>query len=133
MSVPRPVIGVSELETEHKLSAEQLAGRSFDFIVVGAGSAGCVMASKLSAPGASVLLLEAGIEAQNSELSSAPPLAFGLWQSQADWGYVYEPQKELVSDERPEGRRLFIERGKTLGGSSAINYMVSGVKCAMRF
>jgi len=91
----------------------------WDFIVVGSGSAGCVLASKLAQhPNVRVLLLEAGGEAQNSNAVAKPVRCHELWRSEVDWGYRSAPQEHLV----PPGRSVNCERGLTLGGSSSINY-----------
>lgn len=89
----------------------------YDYIIVGAGSAGCVLAARLSANGASVLLLEAGGANQRPEiqLPVAWPTLFG---SPVDWAYQTEPEPAL------DGRRIAWPRGKTLGGTSAINGMI---------
>lgn len=90
-----------------------------DFIVAGAGSAGCVLANRLSAdPGIRVVLLEAGGRDWNPLLRV--PLMTGvlLRNRHANWSYRTEPEPNLG------GRRLFWPRGKVLGGSSAINGMV---------
>ena len=91
----------------------------FDYIVVGAGSAGCVLANRLSEdPRARVCLLEAG-PADNSALISTPMGIVGLLSTRKyNWYFDTEPQAELA------GRRLYWPRGKTLGGSSSINAMV---------
>ncbi len=90
----------------------------FDFVLVGAGSAGCVLANRLSASGAHrVLLLEAGGEDADKNIHI--PAAFGkLFEGASDWNYRTEPQEHLG------GRRLYQPRGKTLGGSSSINAMI---------
>ena len=90
----------------------------FDYIVVGAGSAGCVLASRLSAdPGATVLLLEAGPPDRNPGIR-VPAAATKLFKTRYDWDYTTMSQPGLA------GRELYWPRGKTLGGSSAINFQV---------
>lgn len=91
-------------------------GREFDYIVVGAGSAGCVLANRLSADGKnSVLLLEAGPKDHNIWIHV--PLGYGrLFKAKTvNWMYQTEPEPEL------DGRTVFQPRGKVLGGSSSIN------------
>src|SRR5262245_53728514 len=91
---------------------------SFDFVVVGAGSAGCVLAGRLSQePRTRVLLLEAGPARQ--PFASRVPAAFSkLFKTRHDWAYFTEPEGALG------GRRLYVPRGKLLGGSSAMNAMI---------
>jgi choline dehydrogenase len=90
----------------------------YDYVIVGAGSAGCVLANKLSANGStSVLLLEAGAKDRGKEIRI--PAAFSkLFKSKFDWDYETTPQEGL------SGRRIYFPRGKTLGGSSAMNAMM---------
>ena len=96
-----------------------VAGRSFDFIVVGAGSAGCVVANRLSEdPARSVLLIEAGGRDRNP-LVRLPMLMGRLFNSGIyNWSYHTEPVERL------NGRSLYWPRGKVLGGSSTINGMI---------
>src|SRR5262249_6381723 len=91
---------------------------TFDFIIVGAGSAGCVLAGRLSEdPSVRVLLLEAGTARE--PLASRIPAAFSkLFRSPHDWALYSEPEPALGQ------RRLYIPRGKMLGGSSAMNAMI---------
>ena len=93
--------------------------RSFDTIVVGAGSAGCVLANRLSAdPERSVLLVEAGSKDRNP-LFRLPMLMGKLFHSGIyNWRYHTEPVPSL------DGRSLYWPRGKVLGGSSTINGMI---------
>ncbi len=89
-----------------------------DYIVVGTGSAGSVVASRLSAdPSASVVVLEAGPRDKDKFIHI--PAAFAkLFRSDMDWNYLTEPQKGL------DGREIFWPRGKVLGGSSSMNAMM---------
>ena len=86
-----------------------------DIVIVGAGSAGCVLAGRLTEdPDCSVLLLEAG--GSDRSMNVRIPAAFPkLFKSERDWGYDTEPV------EAAGGRRVFCPRGRTLGGSSSIN------------
>ncbi|MCP4319037.1 MAG: choline dehydrogenase [Hyphomicrobiales bacterium] len=91
----------------------------YDYIIVGAGSAGCVIANRLSSdPDRTVLLLEAGSKDRNP-LFRLPMLMGKLFQSGIyNWHYNTEPEPHL------DGRSLYWPRGKVLGGSSTINGMI---------
>ncbi len=91
---------------------------SFDYVIVGAGSAGCVLASRLSAdPGVRVLLVEAG--GSDDRFLIKMPLGFlrALFDPALSWGYMSEPEPTL------DGRSVWLPRGRVLGGSSSINGM----------
>jgi choline dehydrogenase len=98
------------------------AGEDFleaDFVVVGAGSAGCALAARLSEdPASRVILLEAGGEDKNRWIHI--PLGFGKTFADASVNWCYETEP----DPGAAGRRVFWPRGKVLGGSSSINGMV---------
>ena len=89
-----------------------------DYIIIGAGSAGCVLANRLSEDGKhSVLLLEAGPPDKQKEIHI--PVTFSkLFKTDLDWAYFTTPQTHL------RGRRLYIPRGKMLGGASSLNAMI---------
>ncbi|XP_015597076.1 glucose dehydrogenase [FAD, quinone]-like [Cephus cinctus] len=94
---------------------------AYDFIVVGAGSAGAVVASRLSEiENWNVLLLEAG--GDETEISDVPLLAGYLQLSQLDWKYKTEPQGDACL--AMENGRCNWPRGKVIGGSSVLNYML---------
>ncbi|GII91718.1 GMC family oxidoreductase [Sinosporangium siamense] len=87
----------------------------YDYVIVGAGAAGCVLAGRLSEdPGTRVALIEAG--GRDDRLEIRIPAAFGkLFKTAYDWNYTTAPQPGLA------GRSLYWPRGRTLGGSSSIN------------
>lgn len=90
----------------------------YDYIIVGAGSAGCVLANRLSAdPHCRVLLLEAGPRDRNPFIHMPAGLARLVNNRRINWNLYTEPEPAL------DGRRLWWPRGKVLGGSSAINAM----------
>src|SRR3984957_17902789 len=91
----------------------------YDYIIVGAGSAGCVLAARLTqTPGIRVLLLEAGRPDKSWQIDMPPAVGSLLSSDRFNWNYVSEPEPHL------DGRLLTHPRGKLLGGSSSINGMV---------
>lgn len=93
----------------------------YDYIVVGAGSAGCVIANRLSEnPNVKVLLLEAG--GSESAVTDVPQGIFLIQQTPIDWQYRTVPQKRSCFG--IQDRSLNWPRGKVLGGSSTLNYML---------
>lgn len=90
----------------------------YDYIIIGGGSAGCVLANRLSEnPDNKVLLLEAGGPDKNKYIH-IPTAFYKLFRTQYDWGYFSTSQDALL------GRKVFMPRGKVLGGSSSINAMI---------
>ncbi len=91
--------------------------KSYDFIIIGAGSAGCVLANRLSEnPENSVLLLEAGGPDSNMNIH-IPGAYLKLHKTKDDWGFWTEQQANVLN------RKIYLPRGKTLGGSSSTNAM----------
>ena len=91
----------------------------FDHIIVGAGSAGCVLANRLSAdPAVRVCLIEAGPPDRNPMIHMPFGLAALAHMRWLNWGYETEPEPQF------QNRRLFWPRGRVLGGSSSINAMI---------
>lgn len=91
----------------------------YDYIIIGAGSAGCVMANRLSAnPNTKVLLLEAGPTDKHWSVMMPFGVVALMRSKVRNWGYHTVPQQHMG------GREMFWPRGKTLGGSSSINAMI---------
>lgn len=89
-----------------------------DFVIVGAGSAGCAMAYRLGEAGASVLVIEHGGTDAGPFIQMPAALSYPMNMKRYDWGYSSEPEPNL------DGRELVCPRGKVIGGSSSINGMV---------
>ncbi len=89
-----------------------------DYVIVGAGSAGCAIAYRLSEAGKSVLLIEHGGTDMGPLIQMPAALSYPMNMSHYDWGYKSQPEPHL------DGRELVCPRGKVVGGSSSINGMV---------
>jgi choline dehydrogenase len=89
-----------------------------DFVIVGAGSAGCALAYRLSEAGASVIVIEHGGTDAGPFIQMPAALSYPMNMARYDWGYRSEPEPHL------NNRRLACPRGKVIGGSSSINGMV---------
>ena len=95
-----------------------MATSGFDYIVTGGGSAGCVLAARLSEdPSVQVLLLEAGPPADSLWMRMPAGMGRLFMNSTYNWGFMTEPEPRL------DGREIYWPQGKTLGGSSSINGM----------
>ena len=93
--------------------------QTVDYLIVGGGSAGCVLAARLSEdPQVQVALLEAGPPDTSVLIHCPAGLALLARNGQANWGFQTEPQPGL------NGRRGYQPRGKVLGGSSSVNAMI---------
>ena len=96
-----------------------MSEETFDYVIVGAGSAGCVLADRLTEDGkSSVLLLEYGGSDRSLCIQMPTALSIPMNMPRYDWLYHTEPEPHLG------GRRLHTPRGKVLGGSSSINGLV---------
>ena len=94
-------------------------GLAFDYVIVGGGSAGCVLAGRLSEdPAVRVALLEAGGDDRRWEVTVPAGLITTVPSRRCNWALATEPQPGL------NGRRGYQPRGKVLGGSSSINAMI---------
>ena len=95
-----------------------MAVESYDYVIVGAGSAGCVLASRLTEdPEVSVLLVEAGPRDLSIFIHMPAALAYPLANDRFNWAYWSEPEPHMNE------RRMYCPRGRVLGGSSSINGM----------
>ncbi|MCR9278741.1 MAG: choline dehydrogenase [Pseudomonadaceae bacterium] len=105
--------------TKNKVKTGPRGSIEADFVIVGAGSAGCVLANRLSADtGSDVIVVEAGGTDAGPFIQMPAALSYPMNMKRYDWGYQTEPEPNL------EGRRLAAPRGKVLGGSSSINGLV---------
>ena len=96
-----------------------MSNQEFDYIIVGAGSAGCALANRLSANGQyHVCLLEAGRKDKHPFIYAPMGFAFFPEKHHVNWGFDTVPQEGL------NGRTGYQPRGRTLGGSSSINAMI---------
>ncbi|KAH9840952.1 GMC oxidoreductase [Rhodofomes roseus] len=118
-TVDEPELYATPLPSGAPNDKPQADWKSYDYVVVGGGTAGCVLASRLSEdPDVSVLILEAG-PSHEGQLMSRMPLGFSkLLQGDCDWDY------ETTSQPNLEGRSLSWARGKMLGGTSGLNALV---------
>lgn len=96
-----------------------MANHEFDYLIVGAGSAGCVLANRLGEdPATQILLLEAGPADKSWTIDMPSAVGLVVGGTRYNWSYSSEPEPYL------DGRRIGTPRGRTLGGSSSINGMV---------
>ena len=100
--------------TEH---SENFPTEHFDYVVVGAGSAVCVIARRLIDSGKSACLIEAGGDETNPNIDHLNTLGL-LWHSAQDWDYYSTPQPDAMN------RKIHLPRGKVLGGSNALNAVI---------
>jgi choline dehydrogenase len=114
-------LGIYKFPTKVKKQTSELRAQ-YDYVIIGAGSAGSVLAARLSeSPDATVLLLEAGGEENEPFYSHIPGAAAFLQESKIDWQYYTVPQTKCC--ESFIDRQVRWPRGKVLGGSSVLNFM----------
>jgi choline dehydrogenase len=107
------------INDHHDAGRGNVLARSYDYVIVGAGSSGCVVARRLvDGTDATVLLLEAGATGEGVASLSSPPQWVENLGSPYDWAYRYEPSAHIA------GRSLPLPLGKVLGGSGSINAMI---------
>jgi choline dehydrogenase len=107
------------IENHRQAGSGKVLPRSYDYVIVGAGSAGCVVARRLlDGTDATVLLLEAGGPGEDAASLSNPPQWAENIGSRYDWAYHYEPSPHVA------GRSIPLPLGKVLGGSGSINAMI---------
>ena len=113
------VTNVSLPQTERGDGKQGLKSRAYDYVIIGAGSAGCVLANRLSANGSnSVLMLEAGPMDRNLMIHVPAGVYYAYRNPKLNWNYASEPETVLFD------RQIDTPRGKVVGGSSSINSMV---------
>ncbi len=101
------------------VNTSDIKDAEFDYIIVGAGSAGCVLANRLTEDSdVSVLVIEAGGPELGVEAISTPLRLLELWNTEYDWAYFTAPQKQC------NGRKIHWPRGRVVGGSSSLNGML---------
>ncbi|KAI1788596.1 GMC oxidoreductase [Ganoderma leucocontextum] len=111
--------GPSNLVTDD----ERAHWKSFDYVIVGGGTAGCVLASRLSEdPSITVLLIEAGASHEDHVFTRIPMAFRNLLQSSADWQFWSSPQDDV------DGRKLYWPKGKILGGTR----FLGSISCVIR-
>lgn len=101
------------------MSTSRISDMRFDYVVVGAGSAGCILAARLSDdPSIRVLLVEAGGSDKSPIIAMPAALPLAYQSKKLGWGYLSGPEPYL------DGRRIDEKRGRVIGGSSSINAMI---------